>query len=78
METCPASGRTQPASSARRYLGHDRLDAAEEAVLADEAEAFSLPVAPGLALELAYDSCGLFAATWRARSWWRAAEIGEA
>ncbi|WP_437935268.1 hypothetical protein [Sorangium sp. So ce341] len=36
------------------------------------------PSAPGFVLELAYDGCGLFAATWRAGSWWRAAEIGEA
>ncbi|WP_437763731.1 hypothetical protein WMF27_39350 [Sorangium sp. So ce281] len=38
----------------------------------------SLPIAPGLLLELAYDSSGLFAATWRAGPLWRAAEIGEA
>lgn len=36
----------------------------------------SLPVAPGFVLELAYDSSGLFAATWRAGPWWRVAEIG--
>ncbi|WP_437567920.1 hypothetical protein [Sorangium sp. So ce542] len=54
------------------------LDAIEEAVLAEEDKTLSLPVAPGLVLELAYDGSGLFAATWRAGSWWRAAEIGEA
>ncbi|WP_437969198.1 iron-containing redox enzyme family protein [Sorangium sp. So ce260] len=43
--------------------------------LAEKAEAFSLPVAPGLVLELAYDSSGLFAATWRAWSWWQVIEI---
>ncbi|WP_437619823.1 hypothetical protein [Sorangium sp. So ce1151] len=42
----------------------DELDAIAEAVLAEEGETFSLPVAPGLVLELAYDSSGLFAATW--------------
>ncbi|XXX74121.1 hypothetical protein WMF30_41390 [Sorangium sp. So ce134] len=47
----------------------DELDAIEEAVLAEEDETFSLPSAPGLVLELAYDGCGLFAATWRAGSW---------
>ncbi|WP_437838281.1 hypothetical protein [Sorangium sp. So ce1153] len=41
----------------------DELDATKEAVLAEEAETLALPVAPGLALELAYDSCGPFAAT---------------
>ncbi|WP_437793038.1 hypothetical protein [Sorangium sp. So ce693] len=56
----------------------DELDAVAEAVLAKQAETLSLPVAPGLVLELAYDSSGLFAATWRAGPWWRAVEIGEA
>ncbi|WP_437285624.1 hypothetical protein [Sorangium sp. So ce406] len=56
----------------------DELDAIAEAVLAEEDETLFLPVAPGLVLELAYDGCGLFAATWRAGSWWRAVEIGEA
>ncbi|WP_437279696.1 hypothetical protein WME90_03825 [Sorangium sp. So ce375] len=37
-----------------------------------------LAVVPGLVLELAYDSSGLFAATWRAGSWWRVVEIGKA
>ncbi|WP_438026380.1 hypothetical protein [Sorangium sp. So ce233] len=55
----------------------DELDAIAEAVLAEEDETLSLPVAPGLVLELACDGCGLFAATWRAGAWWRAAEIGE-
>ncbi|WP_438006246.1 hypothetical protein WME89_47840 [Sorangium sp. So ce321] len=41
----------------------DELDAIAEAVLAEEGETFSLPVAPGFVLELAYDSSGLFAAT---------------
>ncbi|WP_437625986.1 hypothetical protein [Sorangium sp. So ce1151] len=56
----------------------DELDAIAEAVRAEEDETFSLPVAPGLVLELAYDGFGLFAATWRAGSWWRAAGLGEA
>ncbi|AGP39448.1 hypothetical protein [Sorangium cellulosum] len=56
----------------------DELDAIAEAVLAEEDETLSLSVATGLVLELAYDSSGLFAATWRAGSWWRAAEIREA
>ncbi|XXT21021.1 hypothetical protein WME94_05555 [Sorangium sp. So ce429] len=59
----------------------DDLDVFAEAVLAEEAETLSLPfapVAPGLVLELAYDSCGLFAATWRSGSRWRAVGIGEA
>ncbi|WP_437653339.1 hypothetical protein [Sorangium sp. So ce1182] len=50
----------------------DELDAIAAAGLADEAEILSLTVAPGLVLELAYDDSGLFAATWRAGSWWRA------
>ncbi|WP_437721829.1 hypothetical protein [Sorangium sp. So ce861] len=59
-------------------LDPDELNAIAEAVLAEEDETLSLPVAPGLVLELVYDNSGLFAATWRAGSWWRAAEIGEA
>ncbi|WP_437752158.1 hypothetical protein [Sorangium sp. So ce1389] len=56
----------------------DELDAIAEAVLAEEDETLAVSVAPGLVLEFAYDGCGLFAATWRAGSWWRAAEIGGA
>ncbi|WP_437338484.1 hypothetical protein [Sorangium sp. So ce394] len=57
----------------------DELAAIAEAVLAEEDETFSLLVAPGLVLEFAYDSAELFAATWRAGSWWwRSVEIGEA
>ncbi|KYF85341.1 hypothetical protein BE17_39575 [Sorangium cellulosum] len=56
----------------------DELDAIAEAVLAEEAETLALSVAPGVVLELAYDGCGLFDATWPAGSWWRAVEIGEA
>ncbi|WP_437819480.1 hypothetical protein [Sorangium sp. So ce1078] len=36
------------------------------------------PVTAGLVMELAYDGCGLFAASWRVGSWWRVVEIGEA
>ncbi|WP_437658424.1 hypothetical protein [Sorangium sp. So ce1182] len=39
-----------------------------EAALAADIETLSLPVAPGLSLELAYDDWGLFAATWQAGS----------
>ena len=65
-----------------RYpIDPDDLASLADAALAEPAGAFSparpLPVLPGLVLELAYDSSGLFAATWRAGSW-RAAEIGEA
>ncbi|AUX42597.1 uncharacterized protein SOCE26_040300 [Sorangium cellulosum] len=56
----------------------DELDAITEAVLAEKAEIFSLSVAPGFVLELAYDGCGLSAATWGAGSSWRVADIGEA
>ncbi|AUX28171.1 uncharacterized protein SOCE836_002390 [Sorangium cellulosum] len=35
-------------------------------------------MASGLVLELAYDDGGLFAATWRAGSWWLEVEVGEA
>ncbi|MGK3985478.1 hypothetical protein WME99_20700 [Sorangium sp. So ce136] len=56
----------------------DELDAIAEAVLAEEDKTSFQPVAPGLVLELAYDRSGLFAATWRAGSWWRMVEIGEA
>ncbi|WP_437587911.1 hypothetical protein [Sorangium sp. So ce1000] len=55
----------------------DELDAIAEAVLAEDDETLSLPVVPGLVLELAYDGCGLFVATWQAGSWWRVVEIRE-
>ncbi|WP_437648313.1 hypothetical protein [Sorangium sp. So ce362] len=44
-------------------IAPDELDAIAEAALAEDVETLSLPVAPGLMLELAYDSCGLFVAT---------------
>ncbi|WP_438005460.1 hypothetical protein WME89_43180 [Sorangium sp. So ce321] len=56
----------------------DDLAAIAEAALAEDVETLALSVAPGLVLELAYDGFGLFAATWRAGSWWRAVEFGEA
>ena len=73
-ETChrPArrNRRRQPVD-ASGMIDPDELDAIAEAVLAEEDEALSLPIAPGLVLELAYDGCGLFASTWRAGSWQR-------
>ncbi|WP_437309600.1 hypothetical protein [Sorangium sp. So ce388] len=68
--------RTQPAPPRRPVdtsgmIDPDELDAIAEAVLAEEDKTLSLPVAPDLVLELAYDGCGVFAATSRAGSWWR-------
>ncbi|MGK4002727.1 hypothetical protein WMF31_08900 [Sorangium sp. So ce1036] len=76
MQPNLAKGKTW--SAERLLIDPDDLAAIADAALAEEDETLSLLVAPGLVLELAYDRCGPFAATWRTGSWWRAAEIGEA